>query len=101
MLNLLGEIKGKLNLTYIFISHDLHVVQYIADRVMVMYLGQLVEIGPVEAIYGHAKHPYTQALRACRLSMDPAERVETAPLAGDPPSPVSPPSASRFHPRGP
>ena len=80
VLNLLGDIKKELKLTYIFISHDLHVVRYISDRVMVMYLGQLVEIGPVDAIYGDPKHPYTQALLACRLNMDPHERVDAAPL---------------------
>ena len=101
VLNLLSELKRQLNLTYIFISHDLHVVRYISDRVMVMYLGQLVEIGPVGVIYDCPKHPYTQALLACRLSMDPHERVEAAPLAGDPPSPVSPPPGCRFHTRCP
>ncbi len=101
VLNLLGELKEKLNLTYIFISHDLHVVRFISDRVLVMYLGQVVEIGPVEKIYEDPKHPYTQALLACRLSMDPDERVEAAPLAGDPPNPVNPPSGCRFHTRCP
>lgn len=101
VLNLLSNLKKQLNLTYIFISHDLHIVRYISDRVMVMYLGQLVEIGPVDVIYDSPKHPYTQALLACRLSLDPHERVEAAPLAGDPPSPVSPPSGCRFHTRCP
>lgn len=101
VLNLLGDLKQQLNLTYIFISHDLHVVRYISDRVLVMYLGQVVEIGPVDAIYEDPKHPYTQALLECRLSMDPAERVETAPLSGDPPNPVNPPSGCRFHTRCP
>ena len=101
VLNLLSDIKKELKLTYIFISHDLHVVRYISDRVMVMYLGQLVEIGPVETIYENPQHPYTQALLACRLSMDPDERIEAAPLAGDPPSPVSPPAGCRFHTRCP
>lgn len=101
VLNLLGDIKKELKLTYIFISHDLHVVRYISDRVMVMYLGQLVEIGPVDTIYEDPKHPYTQALLACRLNMDPHERVDAAPLAGDPPSPVSPPPGCRFHTRCP
>jgi len=101
VLNLLGELKEELNLTYIFISHDLHVVRYISDRVLVMYLGQVVEIGPVESIYDNPKHPYTQALLECRLSMDPSERVEAAPLAGDPPNPVNPPSGCRFHTRCP
>ncbi|TQX85225.1 MULTISPECIES: oligopeptide/dipeptide ABC transporter ATP-binding protein [unclassified Rhizobium] len=99
VLNLLADLKGQLNLTYIFISHDLHVVRYISDRVLVMYLGQVVEIGPVGMIYEDPKHPYTQALLECRLSMDPDERVEQAPLAGDPPNPVNPPSGCRFHTR--
>lgn len=101
VLNLLGDLKEQLNLTYIFISHDLHVVKYISDRVLVMYLGQVVEIGPVDRIYENPKHPYTQALLACRLSMDPEERVDAAPLAGDPPNPVNPPSGCRFHTRCP
>jgi peptide/nickel transport system ATP-binding protein len=101
VLNLLGELKEQFNLTYIFISHDLHVVRYISDRVLVMYLGQIVEIGPVDEIYDNPKHPYTQALLACQLSMDPAERVDAAPLAGDPPNPVNPPSGCRFHTRCP
>jgi peptide/nickel transport system ATP-binding protein len=101
VLNLLGELKEELNLTYIFISHDLHVVRYISDRVLVMYLGQVVEIGPVDAIYDRPKHPYTQALLECQLGMDPADRVEAAPLAGDPPNPVNPPSGCRFHTRCP
>ena len=101
VLNLLQDLKERFNLTYIFISHDLHVVQYISDRVLVMYLGQVVEIGPVEAIYANPQHPYTRALLECRLSMDPDERVDAAPLAGDPPNPVNPPSGCRFHPRCP
>jgi peptide/nickel transport system ATP-binding protein len=101
VLNLLAELKEQLNLTYIFISHDLHVVRYISDRVLVMYLGQVVEIGPVDRLYESPKHPYTQALLACRLSMDPEERVDAAPLAGDPPNPVNPPSGCRFHTRCP
>ncbi|TCR71012.1 ABC transporter ATP-binding protein [Rhizobium sp. BK376] len=101
VLNLLGDLKEQLNLTYIFISHDLHVVRYISDRVLVMYLGQVVEIGPVGKVYDDPKHPYTRALLECRLSMDPAERVDSAPLAGDPPNPVNPPSGCRFHTRCP
>jgi len=101
VLNLLGELKQQFNLTYIFISHDLHVVRYISDRVLVMYLGQVVEIGPVDEIYDHPRHPYTAALLECRLSMDPDERVDSAPLAGDPPNPVNPPSGCRFHTRCP
>jgi peptide/nickel transport system ATP-binding protein len=101
VLNLLNHLKRELNLTYIFISHDLHVVQYISDRVMVMYLGQVVEIGPVEAVYREPKHPYTLALLNCRLLMDPSERIETPPLVGDPPNPINPPSGCRFRTRCP
>ncbi|HTE36966.1 MAG TPA: ATP-binding cassette domain-containing protein, partial [Reyranella sp.] len=71
VLNLLGDIKQELDLTYVFISHDLNVVQYLSDRVLVMYLGKIVEIGPVDAIYGNPQHPYTWALLSARLSMDP------------------------------
>ena len=99
VLNLLRYLKRHFNLTYIFISHDLNVVQYIADRVLVMYLGQIVEIGPSEAIYRHAKHPYTSALLESRLALDPRERVEAAPLSGDPPNPINPPSGCRFRTR--
>jgi len=101
VLNLLGYLKRHFNLTYLFISHDLHVVQYISDRVLVMYLGQIVEIGPVDAIYNRPKHPYTRALLNSRLSMNPNERVETAPLVGDPPNPINPPSGCRFRTRCP
>lgn len=99
VLNLLGYLKRHFNLTYLFISHDLHVVQYMSDRVLVMYLGQVVEIGPVDAIYGDPLHPYTAALLSSRLSMDPSEKVDTPPLVGDPPSPVDPPSGCRFRTR--
>src|SRR5580692_2816583 len=90
VLNLLRHLKRQFNLTYVFISHDLNVVQYIADRVLVMYLGQIVEIGPAEAIYAQPKHPYTRALLDSRLDLDPIARVETAPLSGDPPNPIDP-----------
>jgi peptide/nickel transport system ATP-binding protein len=99
VLNLLRYLKHHFNLTYIFISHDLNVVNYIADRVMVMYLGQVVEIGPAEAIYREAKHPYTRALLDSRLAVDPEARRETAPLTGDPPNPIAPPSGCRFRTR--
>lgn len=99
VLNLLRYLKHHFNLTYIFISHDLNVVNYIADRVMVMYLGQVVEIGPSESIYRAAKHPYTRALLDSRLAVDPDARVETAPLTGDPPNPIAPPSGCRFRTR--
>ncbi len=101
VLNLLGYLKRHLNLTYIFISHDLHVVQYISDRVLVMYLGQVVEIGPVDKIYTAPKHPYTKALLSSRLDIDPDTRIETPPLVGDPPNPINPPSGCRFRTRCP
>jgi peptide/nickel transport system ATP-binding protein len=75
------------------------VVHYLADRVLVMYLGKIVELGPVDRIYRTAAHPYTRALFAARLSMNPADRVSAPPLTGDPPSPVRPPSGCRFRTR--
>ena len=82
-----------------FISHDLSVVRYISDRVLVMYLGAVVELGPVHEIFSRPKHPYTEALLASRPSMDPANRIEEPPLTGDPPSPIDPPSGCRFRTR--
>ena len=101
VLNLLRQLKRHFNLTYVFISHDLNVVQYISDRVLVMYLGQIVEIGPVEEIYRRPRHPYTRALLDSRLSMNPDERVAEAPITGDPPNPIDPPSGCRFRTRCP
>ena len=101
VLNLLQELKAEHQLTYLFISHDLHVVHYICDEVMVMYLGQVVEIGPVEQIYGAAAHPYTRALLSAVPSMDPAHRTEKPPLVGDPPNPINPPAGCRFRERCP
>jgi peptide/nickel transport system ATP-binding protein len=99
VLNLLMDLKEAFGLTYIFISHDLNVVRYISDRVMVMYLGQVAELGPAEALYENPAHPYTRALLSSMPSMDPDARTEVAPLAGDPPNPINPPSGCRFHPR--
>ena len=99
VLNLLQELKAERQLTYLFISHDLHVVHYISDDVMVMYLGQVVEMGPVEQIYGSAAHPYTRALLSAVPSMDPAHRTERSPLSGDPPNPINPPGGCRFRER--
>jgi peptide/nickel transport system ATP-binding protein len=101
VLNLLRALKRQFNLTYLFISHDLNVVQYISDRVLVMYLGRVVEIGPIEAIFERPLHPYTRALLASRPSMNPAERIEEPPITGDPPNPIDPPSGCRFHTRCP
>jgi peptide/nickel transport system ATP-binding protein len=99
VLNLLGELKEKFNLTYLFISHDLNVVEYMSDRVMVMYLGRVVETGPVEEIYRHPRHPYTRALFASKPTLDPDRRTTEMPLTGDPPNPINPPSGCRFRTR--
>lgn len=101
VLNLLIDIKKRLGLTYVFISHDLNVVQFVSDRVLVMYLGKVVEIGPVEKVYQSAGHPYTRALIESRLSMDPRRRIAAPPVVGDLPSPINPPSGCRFHTRCP
>lgn len=99
VLNLLRELKDDFGLTYLFISHDLNVVRYISDRVMVMYLGEVVELGPVDQVFDAPRHPYTQALLRSMPSTDPDRRTEAAPLAGDPPNPIDPPSGCRFHTR--
>lgn len=101
VLNLLLDLKEAYSLTYLFISHDLNVVQFISDRVMVMYLGQVVEIGPVQEVFERPRHPYTRALLRSIPSMDPGVRTEQAPLSGDPPNPIDPPPGCRFHPRCP
>ena len=99
VLNLLVDLKADLALTYVFISHDLNVVQYLSDRVLVMYLGKVVEIGPVDAIYSRPQHPYTRALLGAMPSMDPDVRVDRPMLTGDPPNPINPPPGCRFHTR--
>jgi peptide/nickel transport system ATP-binding protein len=101
VLNMLVDLKGELGLTYVFISHDLNVVQYLSDRVLVMYLGKIVEIGAVEAIYGNPLHPYSRALLSAQPSMDPRRRTREAPIQGDPPNPIDPPSGCRFRTRCP
>jgi len=101
VLNLLRALKRQLNLTYVFISHDLSIVRYISDRVLVMYLGQVVELGDVDAIFERPLHPYTRALLASRPSMDPTRRIEEPPIVGDPPNPINPPSGCRFRTRCP
>lgn len=101
VLQLLLELKRTLNLTYVFISHDLHVVRWLSDRILVMYLGEVVEIGPAEALFTDAQHPYTKALLSSMPSMDPDNRTLSSPLSGDPPSPIAPPSGCRFHTRCP
>jgi oligopeptide/dipeptide ABC transporter ATP-binding protein len=99
ILNLLVEMKTELSLSYLFISHDLSVVRYFADRVLVMYLGRIVESAPTSELWTGAKHPYTQALLAA--VPDPSRRKQAAPITGDLPSPHNPPSGCRFHTRCP
>jgi len=99
VLNLLNDLKRRFGLTYVFISHDLNVVQHMADRLLVMYLGRIVELGAMDTIYAAAAHPYTAALLDSRPSMDPARRRQAPPLTGDPPNPVDPPSGCHFRTR--
>lgn len=99
VLNLLVDLKAQYGLSYLFISHDLNVVHYMSDRVMVMYLGRIAEIGHVEAIYQKPAHPYTAALLDSRPSLDPFNPRQHAPLSGDPPNPINPPSGCRFRTR--
>ncbi|MGH6932727.1 MAG: ABC transporter ATP-binding protein [Dongiaceae bacterium] len=101
ILNLLMELKERLKLSYIFISHDLGVVEHVADRVAVMYLGRVVEDADATALFGQARHPYTQALISAVLETDPDQRRQRIVLSGDPPSPESPPPGCPFHPRCP
>ncbi|MFN8722473.1 MAG: ABC transporter ATP-binding protein [Rhodospirillales bacterium] len=99
ILNLLVGMKRDLGLSYLFISHDLSVVRWFADRVLVMYLGRIVESAPVAALWERPLHPYTRALMAA--VPDPARRRHAAPLGGDLPSPQDVPTGCRFHPRCP
>ena len=89
------------NLTYVFISHDLSVVEHISDSIAIMYLGRIVEKGPVDRIFGHPAHPYTRALLEAIPVPDPQRRHQGAPVQGEAPSPVSPPPGCPFHPRCP
>jgi peptide/nickel transport system ATP-binding protein/oligopeptide transport system ATP-binding protein len=99
ILNLLDDLKQRLKLSYIFISHDLSVVQHVSDRVAVMYLGRIVEEGPAEALFTEPRHPYTQALISAVPDMDPARRKRHILLPGDPPNPENIPPGCAFHPR--
>jgi len=101
ILNLLRNLKDEFKLTYVFISHDLSVIRQIADRIAVMYLGHIVEIGDSESIYESPKHPYTAALLSAVPRPTAAGGRQRIVLSGDVPSPVAPPAACVFHPRCP
>lgn len=101
IINLLKELQSKFNLTYIFISHDLSVVRHISDRVMVMYLGKIVEIADKKDLFNTPFHPYTKALISSIPSIDFDNKREEIEITGDIPSPINPPSGCRFHTRCP
>jgi peptide/nickel transport system ATP-binding protein len=100
VLNLFIDLREDLNLTYLFISHDLGVVEHISDRVIIMYLGRIIEMAPTEELFKSPNHPYTKALLNEVPRLD-ARRRDFAPVAGEIPSPIDPPSGCHFHPRCP
>ena len=101
IVNLLEDLRSRLGLSYLFVAHDLSIVEHLSDRVAVMYLGRIVEIGPTQAIYGAPAHPYTEALLDAAPVADPGRRRQRTLLQGDVPSPVEPPTGCRFHTRCP
>ncbi len=101
VLNLLVDLQARLNLSYLFVSHDLSVVQFLCDRVAVMYLGRIVETATAAELFAQPLHPYTQSLLAAAPSIDPRQRRTQAPLQGDVPSPSNPPPGCSFHTRCP
>jgi len=101
LLELMLQLKKDFNLTYLFITHDLATAKYICDRIGIMYLGKLAEVGGLHEVYGHPLHPYTQALLAAVPVPDPRQRRTQPMPPGEIPSPINPPSGCRFHPRCP
>jgi peptide/nickel transport system ATP-binding protein len=100
ILNLFMQLRRDLGLTYLFISHDLGVVEHLSDRVVIMYLGRVVESAPTEEIFSRANHPYTQALLKQVPRLD-ARKTQFKPIVGEIPSPLAPPAGCHFHPRCP
>jgi oligopeptide transport system ATP-binding protein len=101
VVNLLRDLQRARGLSYLFVSHDLRVVRHVSDRVAVMYLGRIVESGPTRALYAAPLHPYTRALLEAAPVARPGARAPSAPLGGEIPSPLDPPSGCAFHPRCP
>lgn len=101
VINLMVGLQKKLGLSYLFISHDLTVVEYISDTIAIMYLGRIVEKGSKEQIFANPRHPYTRALLASAPVTDPLARTASVPLEGEIPSPMNPPAGCAFHPRCP
>ncbi|MGE3335780.1 MAG: ABC transporter ATP-binding protein [Rhodospirillaceae bacterium] len=99
ILNLMVRLQRERNLAYIFISHDLSVVEHISDSIAIMYLGRIVEIGPAETVFARPTHPYTRVLLSAIPVADPDKRRTSEPLPGEAPSPISPPPGCPFHPR--
>ena len=99
VINLLRDLQNDLDLTYLFISHDLSVVEHISDKVGVMYLGRMVEFGETEELFAHPMHPYTEALLSAVPVADPTKQMERIPLEGEIPNPAAPPSGCFFHTR--